>query len=86
MRPSSKAEARRHGYHKLLPTASASIRLAPRWSRTWRRISDRQNSWDDHRVGRQWLGTRQSRHHPDYIDLTIADVGEWLEDMTGDTE
>ncbi len=23
-------------------------------------------------------------HHPDYIDLTIADVGEWLEDMLGD--
>ena len=23
-------------------------------------------------------------HHPDYIDLTIADVGEWLEDMFGD--
>ena len=25
-------------------------------------------------------------HHPDYIDLTIADVGQWLEDMTGDAE
>jgi len=25
-------------------------------------------------------------HHPDYIDLTIADVGEWLEDMLGDDE
>ena len=28
-------------------------------------------------------------HHPDFIDLTIADVGEWLEamlDETGDTE
>jgi putative hydrolase of the HAD superfamily len=25
-------------------------------------------------------------HHPDYIDLTIADVGLWLEDMTGDAE
>jgi putative hydrolase of the HAD superfamily len=23
-------------------------------------------------------------HHPDYIDLTIADVGEWLEEMLGD--
>jgi putative hydrolase of the HAD superfamily len=25
-------------------------------------------------------------HDPDYIDLTIADVGEWLEEMLGDTE
>jgi putative hydrolase of the HAD superfamily len=25
-------------------------------------------------------------HHPDYIDLTITDVGEWLEDMLGDEE
>lgn len=25
-------------------------------------------------------------HHPDYIDLTIADVGEWLEEMLGDDE
>ena len=25
-------------------------------------------------------------HHPDYIDLTIADVGEWLEKMLGDNE
>ena len=25
-------------------------------------------------------------HHPDYIDLTIADVGEWLEEMLGDEE
>ena len=25
-------------------------------------------------------------HHPDYIDLTIADVGEWLEQMLGDDE
>jgi len=25
-------------------------------------------------------------HHPDYIDLTIADVGEWLEQMLGDEE
>ena len=25
-------------------------------------------------------------HHPDYIDLTIDDVGEWLEDMLGETE
>jgi putative hydrolase of the HAD superfamily len=25
-------------------------------------------------------------HHPDYIDLTISDVGEWLEDMLGDEE
>jgi putative hydrolase of the HAD superfamily len=25
-------------------------------------------------------------HHPDYIDLTIADVGEWLENMLGDNE
>ena len=24
-------------------------------------------------------------HHPDYIDLTIRDVGEWLEEMLGDT-
>ena len=24
-------------------------------------------------------------HHPDYIDLTIADVGEWLEDMLGES-
>ena len=25
-------------------------------------------------------------HQPDYIDLTISDVGEWLEDMLGDAE
>ena len=25
-------------------------------------------------------------HHPDYIDLTIADVGEWLQEMLGETE
>jgi putative hydrolase of the HAD superfamily len=25
-------------------------------------------------------------HQPEFIDLTIADVGEWLEDMLGDTE
>ena len=25
-------------------------------------------------------------HHPDDIDLTIADVGEWLEEMLGDNE
>ena len=25
-------------------------------------------------------------HHPDYIDLTIADVGEWLEQMLGESE
>ena len=25
-------------------------------------------------------------HHPDYIDLTISDVGEWLEQMLGDEE
>ena len=25
-------------------------------------------------------------HHPDFIDLTIADVGEWLEEMTGESE
>ena len=25
-------------------------------------------------------------HHPDYIDLTITDVGDWLEDMLGDVE
>ena len=25
-------------------------------------------------------------HHPDFIDLTIADVGEWLEEMLGDEE
>jgi putative hydrolase of the HAD superfamily len=24
-------------------------------------------------------------HNPDYIDLTIADVGEWLEDMLGES-
>jgi len=24
-------------------------------------------------------------HHPDHIDLTIADVGEWLEEMLGET-
>ena len=23
-------------------------------------------------------------HHPDFIDLTIADVGEWLEEMLGE--
>jgi putative hydrolase of the HAD superfamily len=23
-------------------------------------------------------------HHPDFIDLTVTDVGEWLEDMLGD--
>jgi putative hydrolase of the HAD superfamily len=25
-------------------------------------------------------------HHPDFIDLTIADVGEWLEEMLGASE
>ena len=25
-------------------------------------------------------------HHPDHIDLTITDVGEWLEEMLGDSE
>jgi len=25
-------------------------------------------------------------HHPDYIDLTVADVGEWLNDMLGEYE
>jgi putative hydrolase of the HAD superfamily len=25
-------------------------------------------------------------HHPEYIDLTITDVGEWLEDMLGENE
>ena len=25
-------------------------------------------------------------HQPDFIDLTITDVGEWLEDMLGDSE
>jgi putative hydrolase of the HAD superfamily len=25
-------------------------------------------------------------HHPDYIDLTISDVGQWLEDMLGAAE
>ncbi|HEY0630294.1 MAG TPA: pyrimidine 5'-nucleotidase [Sphingomicrobium sp.] len=25
-------------------------------------------------------------HQPDFIDLTIADVGEWLEDMLGESE
>ena len=25
-------------------------------------------------------------HHPDFIDLTISDVGEWLDDMLGDEE
>ena len=25
-------------------------------------------------------------HSPDFIDLTISDVGEWLEDMLGETE
>ena len=25
-------------------------------------------------------------HHPDFIDLTITNVGEWLEDMLGETE
>jgi putative hydrolase of the HAD superfamily len=25
-------------------------------------------------------------HHPDYIDLTIRDVGEWLEEMLGESE
>lgn len=25
-------------------------------------------------------------HHPDYIDLTIADVGDWLDQMLGDEE
>ena len=25
-------------------------------------------------------------HHPDFIDLTIADVGEWLEQMLGESE
>jgi putative hydrolase of the HAD superfamily len=25
-------------------------------------------------------------HHPDYIDLTITDVGEWLEEMLGENE
>jgi putative hydrolase of the HAD superfamily len=25
-------------------------------------------------------------HHPDYIDLTISDIGEWLEDMLGECE
>ena len=25
-------------------------------------------------------------HHPDFIDLTISDVGEWLEEMLGDSE
>jgi putative hydrolase of the HAD superfamily len=25
-------------------------------------------------------------HHPDYIDLTITDVGQWLEEMLGDDE
>ena len=25
-------------------------------------------------------------HHPDFIDLTISDVGEWLEDMFGENE
>lgn len=25
-------------------------------------------------------------HHPDYIDLTIRDVGEWIEEMLGETE
>ena len=25
-------------------------------------------------------------HRPDFIDLTIGDVGEWLEDMLGETE
>jgi putative hydrolase of the HAD superfamily len=25
-------------------------------------------------------------HHPDHIDLTITDVGEWLEEMLGERE
>jgi len=25
-------------------------------------------------------------HHPDFIDLTISDVGEWLEEMLGENE
>jgi putative hydrolase of the HAD superfamily len=25
-------------------------------------------------------------HHPDFIDLTIADVGEWLEQLTGEAK
>ena len=25
-------------------------------------------------------------HHPDFIDLTISDVGEWLEEMLGESE
>jgi putative hydrolase of the HAD superfamily len=25
-------------------------------------------------------------HDPHYIDLTVTDVGEWLEDMLGDDE
>jgi putative hydrolase of the HAD superfamily len=25
-------------------------------------------------------------HHPDFIDLTIADVGEWLEQLTGEAQ
>jgi putative hydrolase of the HAD superfamily len=37
--------------------------------------------WVDNGSERGNLG-----HHPDYIDLTITDVGEWLEDMLGDNE
>lgn len=25
-------------------------------------------------------------HHPDFIDLTVADVGEWLEQLTGEAQ
>jgi putative hydrolase of the HAD superfamily len=33
-------------------------------------------------------GSERGNHgyHPDYVDLTIANVGEWLEDLTGETE
>lgn len=75
-----------HGYHLLLdrfgidPTRAAMVEDMAQNLRPAKMLG----------MTTIWVDNGSERgnhaHHPDFIDLTIADVGEWLEQLTGEAQ
>ncbi len=75
-----------HGYHRLLdrfgidPARAAMVEDMAQNLRPAKMLG----------MATVWVDNGSERgnhgHHPDFIDLTVTDVGEWLDDMLGDLQ
>ena len=76
----------RHGYELMLERFA----IDPRRSAMVEDMAQNLKPAKELGMATVWVDNGSERgnhgHHPDFIDLTIADVGEWLEDMLGDYE